>query len=1633
MNTRFRSQVSKTSLSEHDRIDLPENSAARSKRRKPSLNTHMKLNMTRQLLLAMLICTTVSCFSAFGVQPPDEVEQRGLQQMIRETEELLAKESWLEAVEKLDQAWTMACEKEDPLMVQTGADTRQLAPGETELQAGGKAKLEALFRNAPENFREEFSRQYSDLADKLITNAIQVGDNEQLRRLTMRYAFCSAARRGQLVLARRALDRGEYLETALLLGRLIRQTEKPDNAVRLQMALCYSMAGLEADATDLINLIVREQSEANLQVSGQSIQLPRSPAETPAWLQQHAESLIRQSTGWLQPGGSYRRTTSQPRGPAKFGYSWKSNLFEVQDVLYAEQYNPLLMEYREPIEREAQRLLQRNSTIVPTAQPLVTGRLAILRSPFGIRAVDLVSGELQWEVTRPDSRLRAAIDERTSPNGNRDTAGRDPYASLQYVDPRARLLYQLIRTNTASQMSISGSTLFVVDECSAATWTDDLGYGVGGNSGETIPANFVRAYDVETGLFKWEIGGQTQNSRQAAGRGNLLAGFYFLGAPLVLGQRTYVLAESGEGLFLIQIAEPQTATGTTDATGNAPTASSPNPSIVRSQILTIPEHKLPRHPVRKHAGLVPSFAQGLLVCPTCDQRIVAVSAEDQSLRWVFRYAGNIRTQELGGDNLVLFGGRDAIDTASVDMDSRWVDSLPRIVDSRVFVTPRDSDLLYCLDLQSGKELWKAARGPFHAIGTITNDRIVLVGNQRVAAFRTIDGSAIWSTEIRDGVVCGSAASNGRVIQIPTDEPAIVTLDLATGVRLVRQSHDLNRMPGNLLMTEQGLLTQNLGEVSYLAANTSEPNSSLAQKATELLLDQKQSDAMDLLDQGLIAGQGDKAARELLIELLLEELRADYSNNRSRVPRIRELIEQTSADLATAPLLHSVIGMNITDAAMIPGQLKGRTDRYLGDLSELITRGMEASDDLPVAELTENIRQLLREISTARREAVGSGFLIRNKATILCAGVRRAVASRTLEEQQQIQESLRDSSVDVLKSLPNDLLKFEFLCCLMSCGLPQLTLTTLENSQMQTMDHQRWLLQEFARLEISQSSSLSAAPAATDLLTQWKSVNDESAIRSWLRDLAQPIDSNNLLHFQMVDRAARDQHLAAWQKSDAARTTQLSTDWGEAAKVEESPDRTMMEPTKLPDGVPEKLIPFFGPQGVYRDWSFVRMRTAGEICAYDAQGQIRWKTKTFGIPVENNYGYGSQSYAVAYGHLLLLNISGTLIAVDPAHLNAAGEPRELWRRNVERLAADTDLDNFRDYVPPSERVPQYYPQPAGFYPVGPATPLGIPVIAGRRLIVLDPLTGMRCWQTDGIARDAVLLCSGDNVLVLSEGSRQIEVRSLVDGSVQSVARLPEWWGEANLNVGSSVRDIEVEAGVELLWRIVLQGQSCVLFRLTAGKATVESRDLLTDTVKWSIDLPQETVFSNVANDVIAVLSEGRSLKLIQTDTGRILAEHEVTAVKSPRELILQHSSGHYVILPDSIDDEVAEYDPVIDALHVYGRMYGIRENDMTLAWDEALDHRHVRLAISERSVLLPNSPALLLLSRGEATNPRSPIRATHYGARIIDVRTGKDLYNDDNIGTTLNMLWKHINAADQQIQFSFDNRLVTLDFREAKEK
>ena len=338
-------------------------------------------------------------------------------------------------------------------------------------------------------------------------------------------------------------------------------------------------------------------------------------------------------------------------------------------------------------------------------------------------------------------------------------------------------------------------------------------------------------------------------------------------------------------------------------------------------------------------------------------------------------------------------------------------------------------------------------------------------------------------------------------------------------------------------------------------------------------------------------------------------------------------------------------------------------------------------------------------------------------------------------------------------------------------------------------------------------------------------------------------------------------------------------------------------------------------------------------------------------------------------------------------------------------------------------------PGGHFPVGPVTAFGVPLIQGRRLLMLHSLTGRRLWEVDGIPRDARLLTDGDTLLVISESARKVDVRSQIDGDLQTTARLPEWWGEAGINVGSSVEDIDVEPGTDILWRVLAEGRRCVLFRLTAGQSFLESRDLLTDEPVWSLPLPQKTVFSNVVEDVVAVLSEGKQLKLVYADSGEVLSDLSVQQIPEPRKLYLQASQGQFLVLPEALSEEDPSLDffnPIIDAVHVHGAIYAVNRETKALAWELPVTHRQVRLlTCTQTRPLLPNLPLLVLLSRDR--DPKSQKFSVVIGAQVVDVRNGKLLYEDGNTGLTQNELWLSSDAENRQLCLSFDRRFVTFSY------
>ena len=1643
------------------------------------------------ILVAVLL---MQSFSTAASMQQDGIQQRQLLQGIRDIEAAMNGSNWSQAASLFDATWSQICEGEDPLLTNIAGDTAPLRPGQSEILAGGRARLENVFLNRDGAFRTEYRRQFSSVAEQALKDAIAFGGETGLEHVAARYRFLAAGEAATRLLARLSLERGEYLDATLRLERLRRLTDSPSDSdagrtLRLQMATAAWRAGMSTDAVNELRSLIEQGAEVVV-LGGREVILPKANADSPqtdaaleAWLTQTAGPAsgmpqVAASGAVLQPQwtqmlGNYRRAALQAAGPVNLQTRWESSLFEVSDFLFADRMNPLLIEARDLVRQFAVGRLAENSTVTPVAVPLVIGDRLIVRTVAGLRAFYAATGELAWEATLPDGRLRSAIDAAVaakeqqetdtepfvdSPNGIQIVPGngrRFPMTGrLNSVDALTQslalnLFFERVRTNTAEQLASNGETVFAVEDSAWVTWNSEFD-SVASNS-TRLPANYLRAYDAVTGVCRWEAGGQRTSQTKA----NTLAGFYFLGAPLILGSRVYVLAESPEGVFLLQLGEPEFRNSSPE---------SANPRVLHSQLLAVPQFPLDSHPVRKFAGLVPSYAQGLLICPTCDEHVVAISAEDHSMRWAYRYGGTVRMPDLGQQTPVLSGSLNSMHSERVDLNSRWTDALPRIVGNRVLYSPRDADELFCLDLQTGRELWRTARGLGRSIAAVTDDYVVVTGNKLLMTVSIETGELVWTQEIREGSISGAAASDGMIIHVPTSVPSIITFELATGRHLLTRRVKSTEPVGNLLFLDDMIVSQGLTTISCFGQGETDGESARLVAAERMLLNGQFSGAVEVLNAEVsrlsaTPAQGDAAsleqkllaesARTLLIDVLLESLRVDFVGNRQHISRLRELIQQSSVkdDTAVSVLL-SMLGMNINDAAVLPDQLSSldRTGQQLDQLFELMVDGLYAMREAPVEELASAIGELLPELQASRERVVVSGYLVTSNCQILAGGIKRLLATRTAEDRKAIEDQLAKQTQQlVIDSKPTTESLLQWIRDCDAAGLSRVAQDLMDElnlrfaaseSSSESLAAQTRISRELLLLKSVISGSTTASDALVSLLESWKSTGRFASIRTLVSDL-QATDGTN------------PEALLKLHTADGKTILASANDW-----ISENPDFKMFEPsvwqgqpvisasderTMLPAGQPvlngpQLVIPHFGTPGLFRAWTFLQEAGQTEIIAVDGEGRRQWTFDSDSRISPQNTGLISDRYVMAYGHLVVLKLFQMMYVLDTSQATPERSPTLLWSINVDSLHRDNDPNLVREFVPGWQRIPNYSPQPAGMFPCGPITAEALPVISGRRLTVFDVVTGQHKWQLHGLAEDARLLATETELLILSEASRQIEQRNLTDGQLLGVARLPEWWMDANESVGSSVRDIEVEPGQNLYWRIAVFGRCCVLFHLGFTKSTIECRDVISDQVIWSVDLPQDSVFSNVAEDMVAILCEGKVLKLFRLDTGSELTSLEVTPVPEPRELYFRPHRDHFVVLPEAVEDPSLDLDPVTEGLHVYGRMYGVHRESMSLAWDQPLEHLFIRTLRAFPGPIIPNAPVMVLLSRYRIIRDDTIAFSSRYAARVIDVATGKQIdlgQEQKDVGRTLNHHWMTVDPDRLEVVLSFENRIFTLKYGTAE--
>ena len=1562
-------------------------------------------------------------------------ERRKILSLI-ETLETLGDDQRLLAAETFDTAWAMAVQGEDPVLNLNTDLGEILKPGQHEVNAGARSRLQAIFETSTVAFRQSYERYASNSAKTALHDALNRGDTGAIIQVILRYQFTKAGQQALENVIQLRLSRGEILQAALQYGRLMRLQRDQSGKGLAFLATLWWRAGLPEEAVDYLTIAAETHAGEKITLEGRTATVPAANEDLRLWLQQNSGVTIANpdTPTWQQNWGNYRRTGRQVMGPPSFDQTWTVSGYhceECVDCPEGNEINRLLEPIKNRLDDYFRRGLADNKTVAPVAGPIIVDDLLIFRGAAKIHAVDRKSGDLVWETALIDRYLNAAVELWRR-------AGMEDPTSLantqRIIEPR--LFDSSVRDNTTGQLTSNGRLVFAVEAATADPLSlDHDSRGIPSQS----PVNYLRAYDVATGELKGQAGGSVGLSSGAPV--NPLAGMYFLGAPLVMGERIYVIAENDQGIFLLQLKTSPLF----DNEGQV------DMRPVRSQLLSIPRFGLQMHPVRRSAGVIPSYSGGLLICNTVDEQVIAISAEDHSIRWIYRYSGNVSMPEINQGFAVLGNMYSRQQSDQVDLTSRWTDALPRIAANRVFVTPRDSDRLICLELQTGKEIWTQPRGRMRSLATVTQDRVVLTGQRSIECLNAVSGDTLWQMDIDDGRISGTAVSDGRILHVPTSMPAILTFDILTGRKLLTQPLTQS-IPGNLLSAGGQIFSQSLTELTSFAVSENQRNSPLT-KARRFLLAADFDAAEQAIQAARTAPESSQAVRSeadnLLIDMLLESVRLDFAANADRIGELKKLIESNSTpNRRLIDLSNAMIGMSLGDAAILPElwEQANSNRKRLIQLQSLVTQSYITNASQSPEVVAREMIELLESATSADNPNTTKGDVSLKAYRVTIAAIRDATKSRNSSQQVLIRNIITPYLTQRIQQAGNPQeAAWWWQLSLMSGFVDSAAVMAMDGSVPLPPKLSPALRHASLISGIDQGNPDSANTYAKAMLEQWAAsgrfLNASQILTSSLRRAAFKKSDNvteitNELsvaeQFTFAPPIADTDWVQQWINDSRVTAVAASAPYKGTPEVFESAAKIGESPAKLRGESPHQTIPLFGGGGAFAGWAFVQRPGHKVVYAYDTDGRLRWSFDPGNIDAVSDRGLGafynelSARYAVAYGELLAIKLDHMLFVLDCSNGSPEQMPEKLWELNV-TTAVEAATDT-QQSVPAWQRTSQYDIQPGGLYPVGPITILGVPVYNGRRLVLFNTFTGEREWEVEGLPGDCTLTVSGDEVFLISKGTGQVEVRQLIDGRVSAVTPLPLWWNDAEENSNASVRSFELEKNKNERWRLAISEGQCLLIRRNSKESALESYSLKHGKVEWSVALPRDSVVSNTNDAHVAILSNGSELQIIDTKGGSRAFHDNVPKAADNMYLYLRSSGGQWLVITDTFDQDYDEQNPVSESVHVNGQIYSISKSTGKLSWNSPIEHEWLRVSAPSQSPTPPNFPILMLLKRPYPEPGINGVRAgAAYQTRMFDVRTGNQLYHDKNLGLNLSYHCLRPDPDNNELTIGFNIRDIQFKY------
>src|SRR5438105_301834 len=270
---------------------------------------------------------------------------------------------------------------------------------------------------------------------------------------------------------------------------------------------------------------------------------------------------------------------------------------------------------REWIDKAKHQQHSRPEVLLPAFFPVAACGKLIYRSYAGIHAVDIKTGELLWDSIP----LAGSLDALAELSKRNDVA---TWFTQYLAGTYQNIVFE---NSTVGTLSTDGSRVYAVDDLAVPPYPgyqNFPAFGPGGGMQVSGPLHALAqrsrliAFDLESGKLVWEHGDPGTGDK-AIDKTDL-AGSYFLGPPLPLGGKLYVLTEKNSELRLVCL----------DAANGEPTW---------MQRLATARDRLLLDVSRRVQAVHLAYGEGILVCPTNAGAVLGVDLLSRSLVWAFPY------------------------------------------------------------------------------------------------------------------------------------------------------------------------------------------------------------------------------------------------------------------------------------------------------------------------------------------------------------------------------------------------------------------------------------------------------------------------------------------------------------------------------------------------------------------------------------------------------------------------------------------------------------------------------------------------------------------------------------------------------------------------------------------------------------------------------------------------------------------------------------------------------------------------------------------------------------------------------------------------------------------------------------